>query len=62
MIRGAYGMLRSAQGWVGDEIIFSGLMTMIGINCEWRMTWTEQGRYGWADHPLVLRKLLEVWQ
>jgi hypothetical protein len=43
LLRGAYGMLRSAQGWVGDEIIFSGLMTMIGINCEWRMTWTKQG-------------------
>ena len=21
--------------------MFSGLMTMIGINCEWRMTWTK---------------------
>ena len=38
--RGSYGILRSAQGWIGDQIVFSGLMTMIGINCEWRMTWT----------------------
>jgi hypothetical protein len=43
LLRGAYGMLRSAQGWVGNEIVFSGLMTMIGINCEWRMTWSKQG-------------------
>jgi hypothetical protein len=43
LIRGAYGILRSSQGWVGEQIVFSGLMTMIGINCEWRMTWTKMG-------------------
>ncbi len=48
LIRGSYGILRSAEGWVGDQIVFSGQMTMIGINCEWRMTWTKQGVDGFA--------------
>ena len=39
---GSYGTLRS-PGWDGDQIVFTGLMTMIGIDCEWRMTWTRQG-------------------
>jgi hypothetical protein len=39
LTRGSYGILRSPQGWAGEQIAFSGLMTMIGINCEWRMTW-----------------------
>ena len=43
LIQGSYGILRSAGGWVGEQIVFSGLMTMIGINCEWRMTWTREG-------------------
>jgi hypothetical protein len=43
LLRGSYGMLRSPQGWVGEKIVFSGLMTMIGIDCEWRMTWTKEG-------------------
>lgn len=38
---GSYGILRSPDGWRGDKIVFTGLMTMIGINCEWRMTWTK---------------------
>ena len=41
LLEGAYGILRSASGWNGDQIVFSGLMTMIGMNCEWRMTWTK---------------------
>lgn len=41
LTRGSYGILRSADGWTGNRIVFSGLMTMIGINCEWRMTWTK---------------------
>ena len=40
LLRGSYGILRSSEGWVGDQITFTGLMTMIGINCEWRMRWT----------------------
>jgi len=41
LTRGSYGILRSTEGWSGNRIVFSGLMTMIGINCEWRMTWTK---------------------
>src|SRR5262249_33358653 len=41
LIRGSYGVLRSAEGWIGNQIVFTGLLTMIGINCEWRMTWTK---------------------
>jgi hypothetical protein len=40
---GAYCILRSSEGWVGDEIVFTGLMTMIGINCEWRLTLDHRG-------------------
>lgn len=40
LTRGSFGMLRSKEGWVGQQITFSGLMTMIGVECEWRMTWT----------------------
>ncbi|MBV8572686.1 MAG: hypothetical protein JO319_18855 [Acidobacteriaceae bacterium] len=43
LIRGSYGMLRSRDGWKGEQLIFSGLMTMIGIDTEWRMTWTKSG-------------------
>jgi len=41
LTRGSYGILRSPAGWTGNRIVFSGLMTMLGINCEWRMTWTK---------------------
>ncbi len=40
LLRGSYGILHSSEGWVGDQVTFTGLMTMIGINCEWRMRWT----------------------
>jgi hypothetical protein len=43
LLRGSYGTLRSARGWVNGQIVFTGLMTMAGINCEWRMTWTRSG-------------------
>ena len=42
LIQGSYGILRSREGWRGNQIVFSGLMTMIGIDCDWRMTWTKQ--------------------
>ncbi len=42
LTRGSYGVLRSAEGWCGDQISFSGKMTMVGINCDWRLTWTRQ--------------------
>jgi hypothetical protein len=41
LIEGSYGILRSAEGWIGEQIVFCGFMTMIGVNCEWRMTWTK---------------------
>ena len=43
LMMGSYGLLRSAEGWIGDKIEFTGLMTMIGVNCEWRMRWTREG-------------------
>jgi hypothetical protein len=43
LTEGSYGILRSSEGWVGNQIVFAGLMTMIGINCEWRMTWAKRG-------------------
>jgi hypothetical protein len=46
LMNGAYGILRSGAGWTGETIEFVGLMTMIGENCEWRMTWTRNG----SDH------------
>jgi hypothetical protein len=38
LAEGSYGILRSSVGWFGNQIVFSGSMTMIGVNCEWRMT------------------------
>jgi hypothetical protein len=43
LTRGAFGILRSAEGWVSQTICFTGLMTMLGLNCDWRMTWTKAG-------------------
>jgi hypothetical protein len=41
LTRGSYGLLRSPDGWIEDRIVFTGSMTMVGINCEWRMAWTK---------------------
>ena len=43
LMTGGYGILRSGAGWTGETIEFTGLMTMIGENCEWRLTWTRSG-------------------
>lgn len=43
LIQGSYGLLRSTDGWIAETIVFSGRMTMVGINCEWRMTWRKRG-------------------
>lgn len=43
LTRGSFGVLRSEEGWVGNRIAFEGLMTMLGIDCVWRMTWTREG-------------------
>lgn len=45
LMNGAYGMLRSADGWRDDQIVFTGLMTMIGLNCEWRIRWTKENAH-----------------
>jgi hypothetical protein len=42
LTQGSYCTLRS-PGWDGNRIVFTGAMTMIGIDCEWRMTWTRRG-------------------
>ena len=41
LAEGAYGILRS-QGWTGNELVFEGEMTMIGVNCVLRQTWTKK--------------------
>jgi hypothetical protein len=43
LMRGAYGMLRSVEGWKGDGITFTGEMTMLGPTRPWRMTWMRDG-------------------
>jgi hypothetical protein len=47
---GSYGILRS-PGWERNRIVFTGTMTVIGIDCEWRMTWTREGddAFGFAN-------------
>jgi hypothetical protein len=54
LTRGSYGLLRSAQGWIDDRIVFSGNMTMIGIDCEWRMTWTKtsEDEFGFVNEQI----------
>jgi hypothetical protein len=42
LMNGAYGILRSREGWKGNKIAFTGTMTMLGIECEWRMQWTKE--------------------
>ena len=40
LTRGSYGILHSQKGWAGNRIAFEGPMTMVGVDCHWRMTWT----------------------
>jgi len=42
LYQGSYGILRSREGWHDDQLVFTGQMTMIGIDCEWRMTWKKR--------------------
>jgi hypothetical protein len=42
LTNGAFAILRS-PGWKGDQITFTGTMTMVGVTCEWRMTWSRHG-------------------
>jgi len=54
LTRGSYGLLRSPQGWIDDRVLLSGNMTMIGINCEWRMTWTKisEDEFGFLNEQI----------
>ena len=54
LTQGSYGMLRSAEGWTDDRIVFTGRMTMLGIDCEWRMTWTRHSDdvFGFVNEEL----------
>ena len=55
LTRGSYGLLRSPEGWIGDRIVFAGSMTMVGINCEWRMVWSRphQDAFGFINEELL---------
>ena len=70
LTNGSYGILRST-GWDGDRITFTGTMTMLGVTCEWRMTWEKagleefafvneeqgaDGRWNYIDHWRYRRK------
>jgi|SRR5579871_4234016 len=54
LTKGSYGILRSPQGWSENRIVFSGLMTMIGIDCQWRMSWTKESdnAFGFVNEEL----------
>jgi hypothetical protein len=43
LMRGAYGMLRSAEGWVDDRLVFTGEMTMLGPPRMWRLSIARDG-------------------
>jgi len=43
LMRGAYGMLRSADGWQDNRLVFMGEMTMLGPSRFWRLTLTREG-------------------
>ena len=43
LIKGSYGILRS-PGWENDTIAFTGRMIMIGIDTDWRLTLTREGK------------------
>jgi hypothetical protein len=71
LAEGAYGFLRSS-GWNGNELVFEGEMTMIGVNCVLRQTWTKKsneefsfvneeklpdGTWGYVDEWELKRKV-----
>lgn len=55
LARGSYGLLRSVDGWVRDRVVFVGSMTMLGINCQWRMIWTKRHRdsFGFTNEEFL---------
>ena len=44
LMRGAYGILRSTEGWQGERIVFTGEMTMLGPTRPWRISWVREGK------------------
>jgi hypothetical protein len=44
LARGSYGILRSREGWMDGRIVFAGRMIMLGVDCEWRITWTHKAK------------------
>ena len=65
-------MLRSAEGWRDNQLAFTGLMTMLGINTDWRITFhrenddrfsftneekTEDGSWAYIDEWRFRRKV-----
>ncbi len=61
LMKGAYGVLRSQEGWRNGQIAFTGLMTMLGMNCEWRLTWSRDGndRFSFVNEE---RKADGTWE
>ena len=55
LTRGGYGILRSREGWEGNRIVFTGRMLMLGIDCEWRMTWVKASddRFHFVNQELL---------
>jgi len=55
LMRGAYGMLRSREGWTGNRIVFTGEMTMIGFTREWRMQWNRHspGSFSFTNEEMA---------
>jgi len=51
LAQGAFGILRS-PGWHGNQIVFEGRMTMIGVDCELRQVWTKisADEYRFVNH------------
>ena len=54
LTEGAYGILRS-PGWEKNWLMFSGHMTMIGVDCEWRTTLTKHSddRFHYLNEELL---------
>jgi hypothetical protein len=57
LAEGAYGILRS-PGWTANRIVFEGRMTMIGVDCELRQTWTKVSD---DEYIFINEEQLERW-
>jgi hypothetical protein len=57
LAEGAYCILRS-PGWTANRIVFEGRMTMIGVDCELRQTWTKVSD---DEYIFINEEQLERW-